>query len=561
MRLAPLFALFLGIGVPSSATAQSVALLFGTEDYERVNDVRRGDEIADAARALDRAGVRVVARRDGELNEMRQALAEFGQMAEASDRMLIALGGRFLHSATETYYLPSDADTGPLATLAGSTLPLSTVLAWLADKPGNAILVLATDDIDARYGAFLSAGLGDFTVPQGVTVLTGAPRDAARFIEDRVARPGTDLVAAAERADLIVTGYAARGITFVEDDPLPTVTAPTRPPQSSTDTAARRLADIQAWRSADAANTVDAYEGYIDAFPDGEFRRMAENRIQALTDTPEARAERAEQALDLNRDQRREIQRDLSLLDYNTRGIDGIFGRGTRAAISAWQQREGFEATGFLTADQITRLDAQAERRAAELEAEAERRRAQQLAQDRAFWDETGALGDEAGLRAYLGRFPDGEYSETAREQLASIERQKRRDTDARDRQLWDEATQENTARAYRDYLELSPNGAFRDEATTRIAALDQAAREAEANSQAAREEQALNLSPRTKQIIEGRLEALDLRPGRVDGVLDEDSRRAIRRYQAARNMPETGYLNEALVVQLLADSVRQIFR
>lgn len=554
--LVPLFAL----GLATSATAQSAALLIGTEDYDSVSDVRRGDEIADAATALDRAGVRVVSRKDGDLDDMRQALSEFGQMADGSDRLLIALGGRFLHTATATYYLPSDADTGPLATLAATSLPLSTVTAWLAGRPGNAVLILATDDLEAEYGAFVSAGLGDMAIPQGVTVLTGNPRTAANFIEDALARPGTDLIDAAERSGLTVAGFAAAGQTFVaeEAEDRPATQRPTTTVPSDTD---RRLRDIRAWREADAANTVEAYEGYIEAFPSGEFRRMAENRIQSLTDTPEARSERTEQALDLNRDQRREIQRDLSLLDYNTRGIDGIFGRGTRTAIGAWQQSQGFPSTGYLTADQITRLDAQAERRAAELEAEAERRRAQQLAEDRAFWDETGALGDEAGLRAYLNRFPDGEYSEEARETLAAIELQKRRETDARDRQLWDEATQENTIRSYRDYLELAPGGAFRDEAETRIAALEQAEREAQSNSAAAREEQALNLSPRTRQIIESRLEALGLRPGRVDGVLDEDSRRAIRRYQSARDLPETGYLSEAVVVQLLADSVRQIFR
>lgn len=554
--LVPLFAL----GLATTATAQTAALLIGTEDYDSVSDVRRGDEIANAADALDRAGVRVVARRDTDLDGLRQALSEFGQMADGSDRLLVALGGRFLHTATETYYLPSDADTGPLATLAATTLPLSTVTAWLAGRPGQAVLILATDDLDADYGAFVSAGLGDVSIPQGVTVLTGNPRTTANFIEDRLARPGTDLIDAAQRYGLTVAGFAAPGQVFVDEAPReqPATRTPTPSVPSDTD---QRLRDIRAWRDADAANTVAAYEAYIDAFPTGEFRRMAENRIQSLTDTPEARAERTEQALDLNRDQRREIQRDLSLLDYNTRGIDGIFGRGTRAAIRAWQQAQGFAATGFLTDDQISRLDAQAERRAAELEAEAERRRAQQLAQDEAFWDETGALGDEAGLRAYLDRYPDGEYSELAQERLAAIELQKRRETDARDRQLWDEATQENTIRSYRDYLELAPAGAFRDEAQTRIAALEQAQREEQQHSAAAREEQALNLSPRTIQIIESRLESLGLRPGRVDGVLDNDSRRAIRRYQAARDLPETGYLSEAVVVQLLADSVRQIFR
>jgi peptidoglycan hydrolase-like protein with peptidoglycan-binding domain len=53
----------------------------------------------------------------------------------------------------------------------------------------------------------------------------------------------------------------------------------------------------------------------------------------------------------------------------------------------------------------------------------------------------------------------------------------------------------------------------------------------------------------------------LGLKPGKVDGTFDDDTRRAIRRYQSARNLDETGYLNEAFVVQILADSVRSIFR
>ena len=56
-------------------------------------------------------------------------------------------------------------------------------------------------------------------------------------------------------------------------------------------------------------------------------------------------------------------------------------------------------------------------------------------------------------------------------------------------------------------------------------------------------------------------MNGLDLKPGKVDGVFDDDTRRAIRRYQKSRRMDETGYLSEAVVVQLLADTVRQIFR
>ena len=148
-----------------------------------------------------------------------------------------------------------------------------------------------------------------------------------------------------------------------------------------------------------------------------------------------------------------------------------------------------------------------------------------------------------------------------ANERLAVIENRKRTRADRRDRQLWDQVTEVNTAEAYRVYLERSPNGAFREEAQARLNELNRAAENAQANARFARAEASMNLSPRTRQVIESRLKALGLRPGPVDGVFDNDTRRAIRRYQSARNMEETGYLSEAVVVQLMADTVRQIFR
>lgn len=535
--------------------AQSVGLIIANQDYDAMADVSRGTRPLNAARDFESAGMQVVQAEDADYEDMQRALGEFAQMAGQSETLMVALSGQFVYSETETYFMPIDAEAGPLATLPATSLPLSTVMAYLAARPGHAVLLLATDAAETGIGPYLTGNIGDLDIPQGVTVLRGSPQDIASFMRGNLSKPGREFVPTARRArDVQVEGFAPDDLVLLPEPEPESAPTPAPQPQASV---SDRVADIRAWRSASDANTVEAYESYLKAFPGGEFVRMAENRIQSLTDTPEARAEREEQALDLDRDQRREIQRDLSLLDFNTRGIDGIFGRGTRAAIADWQKSQGFPGTGFLNRDQITRLDAQAERRALELEAEAEQRRQDQLRVDLAYWDETGAKGDEAGLRAYLNRFPDGEYSEVAREQLATIERDKRRETDARDRQLWDEATQVNSIQAYRDYLQLSPGGAFRDEAQSRIAALQQI----QSNSAAAREEQALNLSPRTIRIIESRLESLGLRPGNVDGVLDEDSRRAIRRYQAARNMPETGYLNEPVVVQLLADSVRQIFR
>lgn len=64
----------------------------------------------------------------------------------------------------------------------------------------------------------------------------------------------------------------------------------------------------------------------------------------------------AETELGLTRTDRREIQRRLDLLGYNTRGVDGVFGPGSRAAISQWQTDSDVPSSGYLDLNQIALL-------------------------------------------------------------------------------------------------------------------------------------------------------------------------------------------------------------
>jgi peptidoglycan hydrolase-like protein with peptidoglycan-binding domain len=83
---------------------------------------------------------------------------------------------------------------------------------------------------------------------------------------------------------------------------------------------------------------------------------------QTLQPAPEAepadetpRQARASEAA-LTRDERREIQIALQWAGVYNAGIDGAFGRGTRAAMRAWQSNNGFEDTGILTTAQRAEL-------------------------------------------------------------------------------------------------------------------------------------------------------------------------------------------------------------
>ncbi|MDX8348399.1 trypsin-like peptidase domain-containing protein [Cognatiyoonia sp. IB215446] len=68
--------------------------------------------------------------------------------------------------------------------------------------------------------------------------------------------------------------------------------------------------------------------------------------IVPADETPqEARASEAE----LSRDEKEELQRALQWGGFYTAAIDGSFGRGTRAAMQAWQEANNREPTGILT--------------------------------------------------------------------------------------------------------------------------------------------------------------------------------------------------------------------
>lgn len=541
----------IGLTLPLSAQAADIAVAITNSDYADLNAVDDAPEVSqDAFGAI---GVDLITATDATATDIAETLAALeDRLAQPEpSRLAVILSGRFVSSATDTYLLPVDFRQGEgLGELRGSALPLSVVLGIMAAYPGEAVLALGVPDDDGSDGAFgpyLSDGFADLAIPQGVTVVTGPAADMEAFAETGLADPETPVAAAADRLGLSVQGFIRPGDILFEAMNTPAAPAPTPSPVISEDAL---------WQTTREADTVEAYNAYLDAFPNGPNANAARAAITEIETDPNRPARLAEESLGLSREARQEIQRDLSILGYDTRGIDGIFGPGTRGAVASWQEQNGFENTTFLTRDQITRLDGQAEVRAAELEAEAEARRAEQERQDRAYWEETGSKGDAAGLRAYLKRYPDGVFAEVAGERLDTIEAEARAKAAARDRKAWDTATNKDTANAYRTYLQEMPDGAFVEEAQARIAAAEEDAAKREARQQAKATEDALRLNAATRRLVEDRLAALDLKPGKVDGDFDNKTRRAIRRYQDARNLPVTGFLDEPTVVRLMADTV-----
>ena len=530
----------------TQAVAGDVALVIGNENYAHGDDIRAADELLGSVEALEQSGFEVISGSDLTTADMTKLFAQFVEKADGSGRAIVALSGHFASVPGGTVFLATEADAPDFWKINSVGISIELLAQAMEKSAGGAVMVLGTESRDFALGDQATLGIGEIDAPQGVTVVQGDAGEVAEFVEISLPYRGITL------KRMLIDYPQLKGSGFLSD------LVPFRPQDDAGDLApVDETADERAlWRATQTIGTQEAYKAYIDKYPGGIYAKQAREALDDIIEAPKRQAETAELNLNLSRNDRRQIQRNLSLLEFDPRGIDGIFGPGSRGAITKWQQVNGEAATGYVTRDQLVRLQAQADKRAAELEAEAAERQRQLERQDRAYWRATGQLGDEAGLRAYLERYPDGLFAEVALARLAPFEEARRAQAAAQDRADWDAAVSVDTEAAYQGYLQANPEGAFAEQAQARLAELEFQRKNAAALQAAERNEARLGLGQSTKRLVENRLEALGLKPGPVDGVFDETTRRAIRRYQDARRLQKTGYLNQATIVRLMADSV-----
>ncbi len=418
-RVIALIATLFGFVIASPAHAdRRVALVIGNGSYQHAAPLANPANDARAvAAALERLGFDVVSGFDLSNAEMRKTVRAFADKLVAADVAIFFYAGHGLQVAGENYLIPVDAAIRSEADLDFNAVKMDLISRQLdreskvkiimldacRDNPfekeltrsmgktrstavkkglaeintaGGTLIAFATDpgsvalDGDGKHSPFTTALLKHIETP-GIEIglmMRRVTKDVFESTGERQ-RPWTN---ASLTGELYLKEGETAGIT-----PAP----PAVPPPSSASGFDDRQLELAMWQAADKSGQAADYEEYLKRYPNGQFAGLARNRLQALKNKPgsvntaatdqtrsadgsqnRSTEEAAELQIGMTLNDRMGVQRRLNLIGFNTRGVDGAFGPGTRNAISRWQESRSFApASGYLNAQQYQALIAQTE--------------------------------------------------------------------------------------------------------------------------------------------------------------------------------------------------------
>ncbi|WP_323784468.1 peptidoglycan-binding protein [Thalassovita sp.] len=516
---------------PFGAKAADYALILSNRSYDNAAAEPQAASYDSWTKMLRGAGFQVFGGQDWKTEDMIRSVEEFRLTLNEgdADRIIVMLSGRVVASFNDSWLLGREYRGLSSVNAGRYGLSLAELIRILETHQGHGLMVVAPS-WSSREGAGAGLRVGALTLAeaQGVAVMTGPTGMVEPVVRDALLAQNRPLGRIARN---LPKGVVLRG--YLPDDiPLG------RGGDGRADVVPQ--SDAAYWSAARDIASVEAYRAYLNRFPAGLFATEARRLIDAMENEPRHQAEEEENALRLTRDDRRQLQQDLSLLGFNTGGADGIFGRATRAAISSYQTSRGYADTSYLTAQQRGRI----QREAAEVRVDQER-------QDRAYWDQTGAQGSIQGLRTYLDRYPNGIFSQTARRKLDEMDRNRSEEA------AWNRAVQQNTIAGYRGFVQAFPNSRYVAESRDRIARLERRNADLAAIEKAKTEERAIAGNPVSRLMVEQALSQTGFDPGPVDGIFDNRTRGALKSFQQSTGLAVTGYVSQQTMVGLTREMSR----
>ena len=395
--------LLLADGARADAPERRVALVIGNGAYREVPAL--ANPLADAkamSASLKRIGFDVVEGYDLGIDAMRTLIGTYASKIDGAKVALVYYAGHGVAVGGENYLLPTDAMLRSESDLDFRAMNMSLVLRQMQREARVNVVVLdaCRDNPFAKElarsmktrSALVSSGLSEvavssaagtmiaFATDPGKTALDGAAGQNSPFttaLLKHMESPGVSISTVMDRVREDVwrsTGERQRpwvntsiiGEFYLNPAPAPAakvasadISVPLPAAASS-----QQSFEIKLWEAAERSGSPDDYRAYLEAHPNGYFAQIARNRIArsvpAVVPTPADTADtgnaKTEAALGLSVKERTETQQRLKAVGFDPGGASGVFGPGTRRALTTWQQSRQKPATGFLTKAQQSEL-------------------------------------------------------------------------------------------------------------------------------------------------------------------------------------------------------------
>jgi len=389
----------------SAANAEKrVAFVVGNGTYKNVAALPNPPIDAKAmAGALRNVGFEVVEGTNLTRDKMTEKLLDFGKKAQGADVAVFFYAGHGIAISGTNYLLPVDADIkSEMDVKLGAAINIDLTLDQTMSDAKVKLVFLdacrdnpfaakiksnsATRSVSVQTGlAEMKSGEGTliaFATGPGQTALDGQEGTNSPFTRALLAnltQPGLEIQQAMTKVRAQVNEETNKGqlpwghtnligSVYLNGAPAPAAPGVASAAPVAVAAAPGSYVELEFWRSIKDSNKPEELNAYLTNYPNGTFKPIALARIASLQDGPSTTTrnlttgvgvdpstfsdeanQTSEDQLSLDRSQRRDVQRRLTSLGFDTK-VSGKFDDNTRAVITRWQAARGYPKSGYLNA-------------------------------------------------------------------------------------------------------------------------------------------------------------------------------------------------------------------
>ncbi len=287
------------VATAADARGQRIALVIGNGNYQYSDLPKLANPTNDAedmARALRGFGFEVIERKNQTLEGMNRAISEFGSKIGGTEVALFYYAGHGIQVRNQNYLIPVNAKIESEASVPYQGVSLNQVLDEMDNgKSGANIVILdacRNNPITGKFRSGQSRGLASpGSTPKGTVIVYAT--DPGNVASDGTGRNGlftAGLLTAFKGKDLTLDGVLTAASAEVEKASGQTQTPYVNGPKTLQKnfhfhvTVEPGPGEIEKtfWTSIERSNDAADFEAYLQKYPAGSYKALAENRLKKL---------------------------------------------------------------------------------------------------------------------------------------------------------------------------------------------------------------------------------------------------------------------------------------